>query len=39
METRKRSEGDAMVFMPLMFLCHFFLFGMIVLLWILLDAG
>jgi hypothetical protein len=28
METRKRSEGDVVVYMALMFLCHFLLFGM-----------
>jgi hypothetical protein len=27
-ETRKRNDGDAMVFMALMFLCCFLLFGM-----------
>jgi hypothetical protein len=39
METRKKFEGDAVVFMALMFLYHFLLFGMITLLWILLDVG
>jgi len=38
-ETRKRSEGDAMSFMVLMFLCCFLLFGMSELLWIILDIG
>jgi hypothetical protein len=38
METRKRSEGDAVVFMALMFLCRFLLFGMSELLWIILDT-
>jgi hypothetical protein len=28
METRKRSEGDVVVFMALMFLCCFLLFKM-----------
>jgi hypothetical protein len=28
METRKNSEGDVVVFMALMFLCRFHLFGM-----------
>jgi hypothetical protein len=28
METRKRNDGDAAVFMDLMFLCRFLLFGM-----------
>jgi hypothetical protein len=39
METRKRKESNVVVFMALMFLCRFLLFGMNVLLWILLDAG
>ncbi len=39
METRKRSDGNTVVFMALMFLCHFFLFGMSVLEWILVDIG
>jgi len=39
METRKNTNGDTMVFMALMFLCRFLLFGMSVLLWILLDVG
>ncbi len=39
METRKRSDGDAVVFMALMFLCCFLLFGMSELEWILLDIG
>jgi hypothetical protein len=39
METRKRNEGDAVVFMALMFLCRFLLFGMSELLWIILDIG
>jgi hypothetical protein len=38
METRKRSDGNVMVFMAFMFLCHFFKFGMTELKWILLDA-
>jgi hypothetical protein len=38
METRNNSDGDAMVFMALKFLCHFLLFGMSMLLWILLDV-
>ncbi len=39
METSKNIDGDAMVFMVLMFLFLFLLFGMCMLLWILLDAG
>jgi len=39
METRKRSDEDVVVFMALMFLCRFILFGMSELEWILLDTG
>ncbi len=39
METRKNTDGDAVVFMALKSLCHFLLFGLCMLLWILLDAG
>jgi len=39
MEIKKRSEGDAVVFMVLMFLCCFLLFGTSELLWIILDIG
>lgn len=39
METRKKSEGDAVVFIALMFLFYFLLFGMSELLWIILDTG
>jgi hypothetical protein len=39
MEIKKNTNGDAVVFMALMFLRHFFIFGMSVLLWILLDIG
>jgi hypothetical protein len=39
METSKNTDGDAMVFMALMFLFLFLLFGMCMLLWILLDVG
>jgi len=39
METRKRSDGNAMVFMALMLLCRFLLFGMSEQEWILLDIG
>ncbi len=39
METRKRIDGDVVVFMALMFLCCFLLFGMSELEWILLDIG
>jgi hypothetical protein len=39
METRKRGDGDAVVFMALMFLSCFLLFGMSELEWILLDTG
>jgi hypothetical protein len=39
MEIRKNIDGDAVVFMALMFSCRFYLFGMNVLLWILLDHG
>jgi hypothetical protein len=35
METRKNTNGDAMVFMALMFLCRFLLFGMCMFLCIL----
>jgi uncharacterized membrane protein len=28
METRKRNDGNVVVFMALMILCHFLLFGM-----------
>jgi hypothetical protein len=38
-ETRKRSDGDVMVFMALMFLCCFLIFGMSELQWILLDVS
>jgi hypothetical protein len=38
METIKRSDGDVVVFMALMFLCQFLLFGMSELEWILLDT-
>jgi hypothetical protein len=34
METRKRNDGSVVVFMALMFLCHFLLFGMSELEWI-----
>jgi hypothetical protein len=39
METRDRSDGDALVFMALIFLCCFILFGMGELEWIFLDTG
>jgi hypothetical protein len=39
METRKNTDGDVVVFMALKYLCHFILFGMSMLLWILLDVG
>jgi hypothetical protein len=39
METRKKSDGDVVVFMALMFLCCFLLFGMSELVWILLNMG
>ncbi len=39
MEIRKRSDGDAVVFMALMFFCCFLLFGMNELEWIILDIG
>jgi hypothetical protein len=39
METRKSTDGDAVVFMALKLLCCFLLFGMCMLLWILLDIG
>jgi hypothetical protein len=39
MEIRKKREGDAVVFMALMFLCCFLLFGMSELQWIILDIG
>jgi len=39
LETRKRSDGGAMVFMALMFLCRFLLFGMNEVEWIVLDTS
>ncbi len=39
METRKKNDGNVVVFMVLMFLCHFLLFGMSELEWILLDIS
>jgi hypothetical protein len=39
METRKNTDGDAVVFMVLKFLYRFLLFGMSMLLGILLDVG
>ncbi len=39
METRKNTYGDVVVFMALKSLCHFLLFGLCMLLWILLDVG
>jgi len=39
METRKRSNGSVVVFMALMFLCRFLLFGMNELEWILSDMS
>jgi hypothetical protein len=39
MSTRKRTDGNAVMFMALMFLCRFLLFGMSELEWILLDAS
>jgi hypothetical protein len=39
MKIRKKNDGDVLVFMALMFLCHFLLFGMSELEWILLDIG
>ncbi len=39
METRKRNDGNVVVFMVLMFLCCFLLFHMNGLEWILLDIG
>ncbi len=38
-EARKRSDGDAVVFMAFMLLCRFFIFGMSELKWILLDIS
>ncbi len=38
METRKSTDGDAVMFMALKFLCHFFIFGMCMLMWILLGT-
>jgi hypothetical protein len=35
METKKKSDGGVVVFMALVFLCHFLLFGMSELEWIL----
>ncbi len=39
LETRKRNDGGAMVFMALMFLCRFLLFGMNEVEWIVLDTS
>jgi len=39
METRKKGDGDVVVFMAFMFLCCFLLFGMSWLEWMLLDIG
>jgi len=39
METRKKSDGDVVVFMAFMFLCRFLKFGMSELEWILLDTS
>jgi hypothetical protein len=39
METRKKGDGNAMVFMAFMSLCRFLLFGMNELEWMLLDTG
>ncbi len=39
MEIRKKDDGDALVFMAFVFLCHFILFGMNELEWMLLDSG
>ncbi len=39
METKKRSDGNAMVFMALMFLCGFLLLRMSEMEWILLDIS
>ncbi len=39
METWKKGDGDAVVFMAFMFLCCLFLFGMSELKWMLLDIG
>jgi hypothetical protein len=39
MEIRKKGDGDAVLFMAFMFLCHFLLFGMSELKWMLLDTG
>jgi hypothetical protein len=36
---KKRSDGDVVVFMDFMFLCHFVLVWMNELEWILLDIG
>ncbi len=39
MEIRKKGDGDAVLFMAFMFLCHFLLFGMSGLEWMLLNIG
>jgi len=39
METKKKNEGNAVMFMVLMFLSRFLLFGMNELLWTILDTG
>jgi len=38
METKKRNDGNVVVFLVFMFLCRFLLFGMSELEWILLDS-
>jgi hypothetical protein len=39
METRKKGDGNVVVFMAFMFFCCFYLFGMSGLEWMLLDIG
>jgi hypothetical protein len=39
MDIRKKSDGDAVVSMAFMFLCHFLKFGMSELEWILLNIA
>jgi hypothetical protein len=39
METRKKGDGDVVVFMAFMFLCRSFKFEMSELEWMLLDNG
>jgi hypothetical protein len=39
METRKKGDGDAVLFMAFMFFMSFYLFGMSEMEWMLLDTS